>query len=908
GARQAEVTVIVFGRTWSLRFVALPGFEPGRSSSTAAVIVGGVVASILLAMLLFVLADQRRRLRVRVKAALAESVDLRRRFQSAFDDAPIGVAMVGLDGTVLRANRVLRTMLGWSSGTVTASEIVHPDDLVKGETALLALVAGGTDRVELELRFIPLARQRDLEARGDDDGEGRTVLWVNVSAAPVRGRGGDVDYIVAHVVDRTGRREEAERLRLAEVRFRTAFDHATTGIAIVSPEGRYLQVNEALCNLLGRPEDELVGLGFADVRHPDDVGPSTEVRERLLRGETDAIAVELRFVRPDGEVRWGRTSVSAVRDPEGEVLYFLSLTEDITAERFAEEELTRRQRWFEALVEHATDVVCLLDRDGTILWVSPSAQRVLGYGPDKVGTPMIDLLHPGDRARVLETFHSAVLGRTTGGGIEFRIAHADGSWRYFETIATNLLDDPDVGAIVANSRDVTERAEAAEQLSHRASHDPLTGLANRELLLERMAEALDSARRSGGAVAALYLDIDRFKMINDRYGHAAGDRVLQGVAAQLLRTVRPGDTVARLGGDEFVVLAEGVNGSADSLVLAERLRAACSEPVLLSTGDRVGSTISAGIAVTHGPTVPDMLLRDADAALYRAKERGKDRCEVFDASLRAIGVRRLGTELLLHQALEQGDLVLHYQPVLDLTAGAVVAVESLLRLERATGDLVAPQEFLEVAEETGLIVTIGAGVLDGACQQLAEWRVALGARAPSRITVNVSPRQLAHPGFVNHITRAIATSGIGPDMLGLELAEATIRDSSAPALAALQGLRELGVTVAVDGFGNGQTSLTAIQWLPADLVKIDRALVAGLRGTPSPAAVATVRAVVDVAGSCGLATVAVGVEDESELAVLRELGCTMAQGFLFGVPVPAAVIEHELASAQPLWSGLVSPS
>jgi EAL domain-containing protein (putative c-di-GMP-specific phosphodiesterase class I) len=252
--------------------------------------------------------------------------------------------------------------------------------------------------------------------------------------------------------------------------------------------------------------------------------------------------------------------------------------------------------------------------------------------------------------------------------------------------------------------------------------------------------------------------------------------------------------------------------------------------------------------------------------------------------------------------------VVHYQPILDLATAEVVAAEALLRLERPTGDLVVPEEFLQVAEETGLIVTIGAGVFEAAYQQMAGWRVALGDRAPARVNVNVSARQLAHPGLMNHLTRAIASSGIGSEMVGLELAEATLRDASNAALAALQDLRGLGISIAVDGFGNGQTSLTAMQWLPVDIVKIDRGLVRGLRGSPPPAAVATVRAILDVAESCGLITVGVGVEDETELAMLRELGCRRAQGYLFGVPVPAAVLEHELASVRPLWSRLVSPS
>jgi PAS domain S-box-containing protein len=351
--------------------------DAARASTGTAVFVGGALASVLLALLVLVLVDQRRRLRMRVRAALGESVELRRRFQSAFDDAPIGVAMVAPDGTVLRGNRALRTMLRRGSGPMNMRDLIHPDDFAEAQAVMVALLSGTTDRAEVELRFV-----RSRPADRDPDEQERTVVWTSVSAAPVRNLEGRVDYIVTHIVDRTDRREEAERLRMAEERIRTAFDHATTGIALVNPEGRYLQVNSALCRILDRDEADLLGLRFMDVRHPDDLAESVEVREVLLRGDVESETMELRFVRPSGEVVWGRTSVSAVRDKLGSVLYFLSLTEDITAERHAEEELSRRRRWFEAVVEHATDVVCLMDPNGMIRWVSPSAERVLGYGPD----------------------------------------------------------------------------------------------------------------------------------------------------------------------------------------------------------------------------------------------------------------------------------------------------------------------------------------------------------------------------------------------------------------------------------------------------------------------------------------------------------------------------------------------
>jgi diguanylate cyclase (GGDEF)-like protein/PAS domain S-box-containing protein len=686
------------------------------------------------------------------------------------------------------------------------------------------------------------------------------------------------------------KRAEAEA-RMAHERFRNAFTHATTGMAVLNPEGRYLEVNEALCRILGRTEEELLELRFIDVRHPDDRDESAAVRERLLHGDGDAEFIEKRFVRADGLIVWGRTSVSAIRKRDGSVAYFISLTEDITAAREAEEALQRRQRWFEALVENATDVVCLLDADGRITWVSPSSTRVLGYQDvDAIGLAFVDLVHPGDRERVQRAFDHTVGHPGPAEAIEFRIRHEDGSWRHFETLATNLLDDPDVRAVVTNSRDVSERVQAAEQVVYRALHDPLTGLANRQLLLDRMEQGLARARRSGSGVAALYLDLDDFKFVNDSHGHAAGDRLLVTVSERLRRVMRSGDTVARMGGDEFVILVEGIDDGASATAFADRIRAAIAEAITLGTHQAVSVTVSVGIALDGGITTPELLLHDADAALYRAKATGKDRSEIFDATLRAESVRRLGIELMLRQALEQGDLVVHYQPIIDLATNQLHSVEALLRLARPTGELVAPGEFLEIAEETGLIVTIGAGVLDAACAQLATWRLEFGASGPASVAINLSSRQLSHPGLINQVCRVLSDTGLSPSMLSLEFDELAIRRARGRTRESLEQLRSMGVTVGIDDFGTGASSLTSLKALPLDYVKLDRSLVAEMGRAESDTAI--IRALIELAGTLGLTTIAEGVEREEQLVVLREMGCQLAQGFLFSQPQPAAVIEH----------------
>ncbi len=560
----------------------------------------------------------------------------------------------------------------------------------------------------------------------------------------------------------------------------------------------------------------------------------------------------------------------------------------------AEQRLQSRQQWFEAIVQHATDVICLLDGDGRITWISPSAAHVLGYADtDAVGMQFVDFVHPDDRELVLAAFDEGRRRPGPAAPVEFRIRHEDGSWRHFETLATNMLDDPNVGAIITNSRDISERVHATELVAHRALHDPLTGLANRQLLFDRMDHALLRAKRSGRAVAALYLDIDDFKSVNDQYGHASGDRVLQVVGERLQSCTRPGDTIARMGGDEFVVVAEDIDAASVALALAERIRAALDEPLKIGLRSVVAS-VSIGIAVDRGTTTSDLLLHDADAALYRAKALGKDRCELFDSTLREESVRRMSVELLLRQALEQGDLVVHYQPIVDLSTSSLHAVEALLRLERPTGELVTPNEFLAVAEDTGLIVTIGAGVLDLACGQLASWRIAFGERAPARVGINLSARQLAHPTLLTQVCRVLSDTALAPSMLTLEFTEAAARHMPGRARDVIDELRAMGVQVGIDDFGTGASSLTSLKLLPIDFVKLDRAVVAEL-GQTGDTAIA--RAVVDLARSLGLVTVAEGVEREEQVAALRDMGCQLAQGYYFAPPQPAAVVEHTLFTA-----------
>jgi diguanylate cyclase (GGDEF)-like protein len=433
---------------------------------------------------------------------------------------------------------------------------------------------------------------------------------------------------------------------------------------------------------------------------------------------------------------------------------------------------------------------------------------------------------------------------------------------------------------------------------YRALHDPLTGLANRGLLMDQLGQALARARRRPGSVAVVFLDLDRFKVLNDSLGHAVGDDLLVEVARRLEGVMRSADTVARLGGDEFVVLMEDVVRVDEAHALARRLRAAIAAPIPVAAGQRVVLSASVGIAVsTEGAdgvaATPSSLLWDADIAMYRAKDAGRDRIQLFEDGLRADSIGRFRSEAMLRHALDHDGLRLHYQPLVDLTTGALAGAEALVRLHDRERGLIPPAEFIPVAEETGLVVPLGAWVVAEAAGQAAAWRALQPVEAPPMtVSINLSGRQLKTPGFAVEVGAAIARSGADASRLCFEVTENTLLDAGGASVEALQELKALGVRLAIDDFGTGHSSLTWLRRIPADFLKVDKMFVAGLGTNADDTAI--VRAVIDLGRALGLTTVAEGVETAEQLGGLREMGCDWAQGFRLAHPGPAEAVTRLL--------------
>jgi diguanylate cyclase (GGDEF)-like protein/PAS domain S-box-containing protein len=659
-------------------------------------------------------------------------------------------------------------------------------------------------------------------------------------------------------------------IRESEAYFRSLVENARDVIHVINRDGTTRYITPSVERLLGWDADDLVGRSALDLVHPDDLARVVAALQADADSPGVAGTIEFRAVHRDGGVRtFEATGKNLLHDPVVDGIIVNS--RDVTERRRAEQETAR----LAAFPRENPYPILECDAQGRTLYVNPAGERLVA----ELGLEFATELLPAEH---LALVHACVRAGHGMRGVEVGVGTRIFSWTY--------QPQPGTGTVHLFGEEITERKRVQERLLHHAMHDVLTGLPNRNLFLDRMAATLRRRETAGaGPFAVLFLDLDRFKVVNDSLGHHVGDELLVEVAGRLRETAPAGSTVARFGGDEFAVLLDEVADEEEARAAAEALAAAVAAPLVLGEYELFTSA-SVGIALEHGAGErPETLLRNADMAMYRAKASGSSRCEVFDRAMHDAALLRLELETDLRRAVERAELVLHYQPIVSLRTGEVNGVEALLRWDHPRRGRLAPSLFIPAAEETGAILAVGEWVLREGCRQLALWR----AENPGlriAMSVNLSARQLSQRDLVETIAGALGQAGLDPRHLKLEITESMLLENTELAHSMLRQLKEFGIQIQMDDFGTGYSSLSSLHRLPIDALKVDRSFVARMHEENGTAPL--VRTIAVLAQGLGLAVIAEGVETEEQLRAVREMGCDYAQGYLISPPVPA----HEIAA------------
>lgn len=826
---------------------------------------------------------------------LAEDLHMRQseeRFRALVQNASDLILILDPDGILRYVSPSARRMLGRDPEEETGAGIfdwVHRDDAGRMQEALSKCLdtPESTEIVEVRLLHADGAWRRFEMVGNNLLGESR------------------VEGIVFNARDITERKHAEEALREAERRFRTLVEQMPAVTYINPPDqiAYSTYISPQIEDLVGYSADEIKEDSQVwDTRiHPDDL-------ERVISEEESAIATgepfgtEYRVIARDGRIVWVRDECVLVRDEAGEPYCWQGFLWDISDRRQAEEALREAEARYRTLVEQVPAVIYIQEfgNSDSMRYLSPQFESIFGYSLEERlqdTEHWIKYVHPDDRERV----HAEVI-RTNETGDPFRMEYRqltkDGRVIWIRDEAVLVRNDEGKASFWQGvMMDITERKVLEDKISYQAFHDTLTGLPNRTLFMDRLQHALDRITRNEGNVAVLFLDLDEFKVINDSLGHNAGDELLVAVAGRLRACVRPGDTVARLGGDEFTVLLEDILGTEEAVGVAERIYEELHAPFDLE-GHEVFVTTSIGISMgSSGEEKPEGLLRNADVAMYEAKNNGKARHALFDPDMDARALERLQLESDLRRAIREEEFQVYYQPVVDLQTGRICEVEALVRWDHPERGLLSPNRFIPLAEKTGLIVPIGQWVLAEASRQVRAWQEQLDENHPLMLSVNLSPKQFQRADLVEDISRTLEETGLDPCSLKLEITEGVVMEDADSNVLVLQRLREMGVQIAIDDFGTGYSSLSYLKRFPVNVLKIDRSFVEGLGQIDEDTAV--VRATVAFAKSMGLSVTAEGIENTEQLTYVRALGCDLGQGFYLHEPLSEKPLSRLLLEAEP---------
>jgi diguanylate cyclase (GGDEF)-like protein/PAS domain S-box-containing protein len=798
------------------------------------------------------------------------------RFRSLFETSRDSIHLMNQEtGQILGANSAACRLYGYSPEEFLALKVT--DVSAEPEKTAMAVLQSVSD--------IPFRLHRKKDG---------TVFPVEISGGYFTE--GDLRLHTAFIRDITDRKGAEEKLRASQLQLAEAADLARIAHWEYDEATGEFIFNDAFYALYGTTAEREGGYRMSRdeyVRsfiHPDD-------REELRRRTNENRArprsdnpeqYEHRVVRRDGEVIHVLTRNRVVMDSEGRVLKVVGVNQDITARKKMEDTLRESETKLRAILDGSRDAIGV-SKDGIRIFANPAYVSLFGYesADELIGAPTIDLIAPESRSFVAEMMRKRAAGEPAPSFYEVTALRKDGTTFLAEASAsTYVLKGEQLTLVIL--RDITDRKQAEKQLLHNAFYDGLTDLPNRELFMDRLGHALRRANRDEdypGAV--IFLDLDRFKVVNDSLGHTVGDKLLKEAARRLERCIRPGDTVARLGGDEFVMLCERIRDVETAKAIAYRVQDALSAPFMIE-GSEIRSSASIGIALTSAEYEgPEEVLRDADITMYRAKALGRARCEVFDPSMRLEAAALLQLENDLRHALDLDEFRIHYQPIVALGNGETTGLEALIRWQHPRRGLVPPSDFIPLAEETGLIVPIGEWVLRTACSQMKTWQEE--GLAPLRMSVNVSTVQLRRADFVDMVMGVLAETGVEPGLLDLEVTESVLVDRNESIIEMFHQLKALGIRICLDDFGTGYSSLSYLQGLPIDVLKIDASFTKNLTSDKERGKI--VETILMLGKSLGTEVIAEGIETDEQLKYLKAMECCTGQGFFFSKAVDEKAIK-----------------
>jgi diguanylate cyclase (GGDEF)-like protein/PAS domain S-box-containing protein len=793
--------------------------------------------------------------------------------REAFDRTAVGLVVITPEGIFRTVNRAFCTILGYPADELEGQSFkrfTHPDDIVRDEQLLHEIRSGADPQGAVDKRFLR---------------KGGGEVWVRRSATVVRDAGGQPRFVVGAFVDLTEQRSAQSAIE-QQVHFtRALLDAIPNPVYFKDLQGRYGVYNRAFDELFGGGRN-WIGRTVQDM-FGDDAAREHQDRDRPLLERPASTTYEMLVPTASGETRQMLYNKVSFVDQRGEVAGLIGVITDVTRYKETERALEASEARFRVLTESSLDLISVVDADLRILYQSPALRHLLGYEPaDTVGRNVSELIHQDDMEHVRAALRRIIEARQSIEPVEFRIRHRDGMWRTFESLGTNCLSNPHIHGVVFNSRDVTDRKVIQQRIQHLAYHDNLTGLPNRSLLQDRLAHSIARAERSNRKVAVLFIDLDNFKNINDTLGHDVGDELLRQVSRKLSECVRLEDTIARQGGDEFIVLLDSLEDGRGASIVAQKILNSLRQPFVLSgTEQHVSGSVGIALYPEDGRDA-QTLMKNADTAMFHGKGLGKNTYQYFTAQMNIAVKRRMTLESALRRAVMQKDFVLNYQPQINLETGEIIAVEALVRWKTEDSGTVMPGDFIPLAEETGLINEIGEWVLREGCRQAKEWQ-SMGL-TQRRMAINLSARQFSDRGFLDMVTRVLAETGLEPECLELEITESQVMRQTEGMIMLLNKLSEMGVQLAIDDFGTGYSSLSYLKRLPIQKLKIDQSFVRDITVDPNDTAI--VVAIINMARSLDLETIAEGVETAGQLALLRSKGCRVGQGFYFSAPVRAEVL------------------